>query len=72
MAGVSANTAVRVLGNSPPTWTGGFQKISNYVNLQKNENSGLFDLAATLRGQRDTAQAAAALLRAVATLLERP
>lgn len=71
LAGVSVQTAVRALAMDPPAWTPGFRKIVDYINSQKNGNSEFAELAATLRGQKGTAHAAAALLRTVATLLER-
>lgn len=72
LAGVSPSTVARVLEREPPTWTESFKVIANYVKYQKTENSGLAELARTLHGNKDAAHAAAALLRAVATLLERP
>ena len=72
LAKISVPTAIRVLATNPPTWTEGFAKIVNYVNSQKNENSGLAELAINLKGHKGAARDAAALLRAVASLLERP
>lgn len=71
-AGITQATATRVLSQDPPAWTPGFRKIVEFINKQKTEGPGLIELASALRGQKDAAHAAATLLRAVATLLEKP
>ncbi|MDQ2701846.1 MAG: hypothetical protein M3Y70_03320 [Pseudomonadota bacterium] len=71
-AGVTHATAARVLSHDPPTWTPGFRAIVKFINEQKNGGPGLIELTSALRGQKDAAHAAATLLRAVATLLEKP
>ena len=71
LAGVTPATAARVLAKGTPVWTDGFTKIVNFVNSQKGEEGALMSLTTSLRGDREAAHAAAALLRAVANLLEK-
>lgn len=71
LARIGVATAKRVLARNPPAWTKGFKDIVDFINRHKNDTAGLLELTASFRGQKDAAHAAAALLRAVATLLEK-
>lgn len=71
LTGVTPATVTRVLAKSPPAWSAGFTEIVDFVNSQKGSDGDLISLASSLRDNRETARAAAALLRAVAALLDK-
>lgn len=73
-AKVSPSSALRALASKPPRWTPTLRALTNFINLQSTiaPDAGIA-LEAQLHALRGTgsASATAAVLRAVADLLER-